>query len=203
MDKGFGKLLIIGILLIGASLYLLASDFQYLFLGKTTDINQLVSENKFGEDAVSDIVTLNIKRCFGSCAKYSSRKYPDAEYYIVMLDDNSVMLIEIDSYKTEDIKRLEAITTDTLESKHNEASLYSLIYTGKLNYIKNNKVYEYYNEAVEGMKELKLIGKDVVVRDMIISGGGIGRFWEIVLLLCLFLVGGLLVFVGIKVIVEK
>jgi hypothetical protein len=75
VNKSAITMIIIGILLIGVSVFILVSNFQYFILGNTTDLNQFVSDNKLIEDVVSQTVTLKVNRCLGNCAEYSSSKH--------------------------------------------------------------------------------------------------------------------------------
>ena len=196
VNKSAITMIIMGILLIGVSAFILVSNFQYFILGNTTDLNELVSDNRLNDEAISQTVTLKVNRCLGNCAEYSSFKHGNYEYYIVMLDDNSVMLIEISPSKTEEIKLLDSITQDTLDSKGKESSYHSVSYTGGIHNISNKKIKRLYNETIESMKEQKIIAKDVVVRDMVIHGGG-ERFWGIIAVVGLFIVGAFLAVIGI------
>ncbi|MCR5228154.1 MAG: hypothetical protein K6E27_13210 [Eubacterium sp.] len=197
MNSKIFSMLICGIICVLLSIYILISNFNYFIYGKTVNLNDYISEQNsmIIELPEKEMVSVTINKCYGSFAKYSSTVRPNYEYYIVKLDDNSTIVIEISSSKKAELSVLDKITEDTLESKEKK-SYSSLTYTGNLSEMSNNKVKKYYEESIEVLKDAKVIDDSTNVRYLMIHGGG-ERFWGWVLIVGAFVIGAFFIFLSV------
>lgn len=202
MNKTAVSMLIIGIICVVISVTILVSNFNYFVLGKTVSLNDYITEQNsmIVNLPVNEMVSVTINKSYGNFAEHSSIKYGDDEYYIVKLDDNSTIVIEISASKKTEIGILDKITEDTYSSKDGK-SYSSLTYTGNLMEISNNKVQKYYDESIEELKEAKVIDDSTYVRYLMINSGG-DRIWGWVFVIGFLVVGAFFIFVGVKAIHE-
>ncbi len=198
MKKGLFSILILGLLCLAFAGYIIIPNFNYLILGKTIDLNKYIEDN--GSSSVNlpenEIVTLSINKCYGVFSQRSRLKSSDEKYYLVELEDKSTIVVEVVVSKKAKIAILDKIAEDTKTSRDG-ASYSTLIYTGKLMELHDNKVNKACASYVEELKKDKILDDDVKVRQLVINAGG-ERFWGILLTVIFLFLGVLFVFVGIK-----
>lgn len=189
----------IGLLIIGCAT--LIPSANYLFYGNTTNLNEFMAGKNLASAELpeKEMVTLKINKCYGNFADRISVNLGDDEYYVVQLDDDSTIIIEVSSSKKADLELLEKITDDTLSKTGKSSSSYTCI--GTLDKIKNKKLEKYYKEYTDLLIKEKIIDDDTKVRLMAITGDSNRALGLIFGFACL-IVGGLLIFLAIKVSTE-
>ena len=189
----------IGLLIIGCCT--LIPNANYLFFGTTIDLNDVIAGKHLIDADLpeNEFVTLKIDRSYGNFADSLSVKYGDDEYYLVQLDDDSTIIIEVRASKTADLELLEKITDDTLSKAGKSSSSYTC--TGNFMKIKKKKLEKYYDEYVDLLIKEKILEDDTDIRYMMINDGG-GRTMGLIVGFGCLIAGAFLMFLAIKVSVE-
>ena len=133
-----------------------ALNSKYMLHGQPENLNKLLYENKYDLDSKTvlskDVISVTVNSSLGSFATESHRVYgiPMGQdtLYIVLLDDNSVMAVQLK--KQSDIDKMEKIVSETYASSDYYAES-SLTIEGKIGKLSDPDLEKYYNSALENL----------------------------------------------------
>ena len=135
---------------VGAAVYA-ALRWNYVFMGKTTDLNQSVAEGKAPEK--DEYATLNVHLVLGNYAetKHKINGFIPAgteQHYVVVLDDGSVMSVTLKDKS--DIEKLEAMVDPTWSLLSGESESWpttNVTLTGKIGSM-DSQILGFYRESL-------------------------------------------------------
>ena len=188
-----------GVLAIIIALLTFALNYKYMIHGQPENLNKLLYENKYELDSKDilnkDVISLTVNSSLGAFATESHRVYGipmgTDTLYVVLLDDNSVMAVQLK--KQSDIDKMEKIVSETYASKDYYAST-SLTIDGKVGKLSDPDLEKYFNKALE---DLGIKGNDkneIKIRYITLDATrNRGYLWMVTIL---FLFGGLALLFG-------
>ena len=170
--------------------------FSEIIFRDTIKLNDYVSHNSYDKELPNgERVSVNLEKCYGSFYSKINKatgKYFDFStfdyYYVVQLNDGSLITIQTDSWKT---KKLDNLTKKTLSSQEAKSVHHEGILGGFGS--GENVISDQYLLYVENLKKKKIIEEDTVVRTEIISNAG-SMSYEYIVSICIFLFGLLIIF---------
>ncbi len=191
-----GRLLIGGIFLIIFALCLFGLNHKYMMSGKAPSINKMLFDNDYNLDSETilkeDYCMLTVDSSLGEFAE-STRKIGSSgdTYYIVLLDDNSVMIVKVARKK--DNERLDLITSETYASQDYYAE-HTITLEGKVKKIDDPDIRTYYDDALTDLGIKGAENNKIKMRYIYLDATQNKEFLWIVFIVCLG--GGIFVLFG-------
>ena len=179
----------VGIVLIFVSLYVFYDEYWFGFPSKVIDLNGFIASDSNDKTELPEgYAKLDVNKCYGQFyMSRGGRKIPNTYYYIIGLDDDSVMIFYNNSSSINK-KSFDKLVEDTLNSR----KTYSLTIKGKISYDLGEFITTEYDNYIDSLKEQGVLSDEVYVRYAKIDNYG-GMAPRLVVLLSLLCIGVILI----------
>ncbi len=129
-----------------------AINWNYMIMGKTTNLNEVLENH--GEPEKGEYVTLNVRYVLGNYAETKHKRYfittGTDQHYAIILDDGSIMSVKVK--KQDDIDALEAMVNPTWDYINQETQVpptQTLTLTGHISTMES-QINGFYEQALSG-----------------------------------------------------
>ncbi|MBO6166373.1 MAG: hypothetical protein J6O17_08420 [Eubacterium sp.] len=188
---------VMGAFFILLSVFWFIRDFEYITTGKTTNLNQYIDNiSIYGyedELPIGDIVNLRVDRCYGlfDSRTVHRRRSPDTTYYyyVVGLNDGSVMMVYAADGAHDDFDRMAGFTLSGEDPN-------AVRVVGKLKKFKDGWLKDDYKKYINNLISEGILPSDVNVRYVSLTDDG-GQGAAIFAYSLMVLIGILLIKLGI------